>query len=127
MRIALNIILSFVILIQSIGFSVNSVTQLDDLWMHYQEHKTEHGDNLLTFLDLHYGSQQHEHEHEHPEHQDLPSQPSFQFQYTYLVDIKTFDLMVINPLENVQHNFGYSATFNSLLETDILQPPKALA
>lgn len=124
MRTSVGIILSFVIFIQSLGFNVNSLVQIDDLWSHYQEHKTEYGDDFLTFLDLHYGSQQEDHRDEHPEHQDLPSQFNLQFQLTYFVEPHSTDFLIHIPFETTQHHFGYAVNFTSLLETDILQPPK---
>ena len=127
MRLVLNLILSFVILVQSLGFNLHSLVQIDDLWSHYQEHKLEYGDSLISFLDLHYGSQQQEHQDEHPEHQDLPVQQSFHTHYTYFMVAKDYHLEIIPTAESIQHNFGYSANFKSLLETDILQPPRAIA
>jgi len=123
----LNSILSLIILLQSLGFNVNSLVQIDDLWSHYQEHKIEYGDSLLTFLDLHYGSQQEEHHDEHPEHQDLPTQQYAHTHLTYFAEAKDFTFNIISPIENIQHNFGYTNTFKSLLETDILQPPRRIA
>jgi len=121
-----NLILSFIILIQSLGFNPNTLRQLDDLWAHYQEHKIEYGDSLLTFLDLHYGSQQEEHEGEHPEHKDLPSQFLLSIQYTCLT-VDMFNFQFYQIPEAIQHNFGYSKSFTSLLETEILQPPRQTA
>lgn len=114
-------------LIQSLGISANSFLQLDDLWAHYLIHKAENGDNLLTFLDLHYGSQSKEHQDEHPEHKDLPVQTSSQMHYTYIVKIKDFNFDCLYPSNHIQHNFGYSLSFNSLLGTEILQPPRSLS
>lgn len=119
-------ILSFIIVIQSFGFNINSLTQLDELWEHYQEHKIEYGDSLLTFLDLHYGSLQQEHQDEHPEHQELPSQFSLHIQYTCFT-VENLNFQPYHVPESIQHNFGYSKSFTSLLETDILQPPRPLA
>jgi hypothetical protein len=127
MQKSLNLILSLVILVQSFGFNLYSLAQFDDLWSHYQEHKIEYGYNLLTFLDLHYGSQQQDHEHEHPEHQDLPSQQNLHMHYTFFVEIISSEFYLDIPFEEAKHNFGYSSLFTSLLETDILQPPKPLA
>jgi hypothetical protein len=124
MRTLLNNILSLIILLQSLGFNVNSLVQIDDLWSHYQEHKIEYGDTLLTFLDLHYGSQQQEHQDEHPEHQDLPTQQCSHIHFTYFAEAKDFNFDMAFTPENAKHNFGYSASFSSLTETDILQPPK---
>jgi hypothetical protein len=126
MQIVVSAILSFTILIQSIGFNIDSLVQLDDFWQHYQEHKEEDGDDFLTFLDLHYGSQQQEHKDEHPEHHDLPTQHCSHTHYTYFVEARDFSFDIISAPEHIQHNFGYSVLFNSLLETDILQPPKSL-
>lgn len=127
MQILLRFILSFFILIQSLGISGNSLFQLDDLWTHYLIHKAENGDSFLTFLDLHYGSKSKEHQDEHPEHQNLPLQTSSQIHYTYIVKVKDFNFDFLYPSKYIQHNFGYSVSFNSLLGTDILQPPKHLA
>lgn len=102
------------------------MVQIDDLWEHYQEHRTEYGDSLLTFLDLHYGSQHQDHQDEHPEHQDLPTQHNSLLHYTYFVEAKEFSLDMVFALENTKHNFGYTVNFSSLTETDILQPPKTL-
>jgi len=121
----INIVLSFFVLIQSFGLNLNTLAQLDDLWNHYQEHKIEYGDSLLTFLDLHYGSLQQEHQDEHQEHQDLPSQFTLNVHYTHF-SIENFNLQLYQIPESIQHNFGYSISFNSLLETEILQPPRQM-
>lgn len=127
MQKGLNLILSLIILLQSFGINLYSLAQFDELYLHYQEHKMEYGDNLVTFLDLHYGSQQQDHKHEHPEHQDLPSQQNLNIHYTFFVEIISSEFFLDILFEEVKHNFGYSSSFKSLLETDILQPPKPLA
>lgn len=99
---------------------------MDDFWEHFQEHRIEYGDSLLTFLDLHYGSQQQEHKDEHQEHQDLPSQFTLNIQYTHF-SVEHFSFQFYQISEFIQHNFGYQNSFTSLLETDILQPPRLMA
>ena len=127
MKMVLNIILSVFVCIQSLGFNVSSLTQLDKLWSHYQEHKTEYGDGIITFLDLHYGGQQQDHQDEHPEHQDLPVQQNPNVQHTFFINNNTsLDVSFVYLSKSIKHNFGYSEIFKSLLETDILQPPKTL-
>ena len=117
----LALIVSLVILVQSLGFTLNSIAQLDDFWSHYQEHQQEYGDNLITFLDLHYGSQKMEHEDEHSEHQDLPSQQNYQFQFTYFVEVAYSDNFFEIPALNIQHNFSYSAIFTSLFTINAIE------
>jgi hypothetical protein len=120
-------ILSFIILAQSFGLNLSGLAQMDDLWSHYQEHQEEYGDDLITFLDLHYGSQKGEHEDEHSGHQDLPSQHNIHIHFNYIVENVFSDYFIELPAIDIQHNFGYSAIFKSLLETEILQPPRTIA
>jgi hypothetical protein len=122
----ISIVLAFFVLIQSLGLNPSSFAQLDELWNHYQEHKVEYGDSFLTFLDLHYGSQQQEHQDEHPEHRDLPLQHCTHFHFTYFIKAEDFSFEIHYQIAIIEHNFIYKANFQSLLETDILQPPKSL-
>ena len=72
------ILLSSLILIQSINFSFDDVLQLDELIEHAQFHKQEYGDNFVVFLSKHYGELKAEHNEKHQEeqkdHEKLPFQ-----------------------------------------------------
>ncbi len=118
-------ILSFFISLQSFGINAQSLIGLDDFWSHYQTHQKEYGDDLLTFLDLHYGSGKTQHHNKHEEHKNLPFSDINSAQV--LIVFINFDEISIKPIEykTTKHsNFNYQDNYISTLLTEVFQPPK---
>ena len=119
-----HISLSFLIGLQSIGFTLVDVMQVDELYEHYQYHQKELGHDLLTFIDLHYGEQKEAHQEDHGGHEELP------FHHTSIsVNILFLDSSELDINRNlIPEKAGIPNTFNKLISflfiDEILQPPK---
>ena len=119
-----HIILSFLIGLQSIGFSLVDVMQVDELYEHYQYHQEELGHDLLTFIDLHYGEQKEAHQEDHKGHNDLPCHHT-----SISINILFLDSSELDINRNLIYEKADSPnTFNKLISflfiDEILQPPK---
>lgn len=113
--------------IQPMSLGILNFVNLPELVEHYQLHKTEYHNSVVEFLNLHYGTQKKAHEDEHQDHENLPFQQSqFTSSIFYFVASGIFNIDLIKPEEEIQHNFGYKLGFSFLSETDILQPPRQL-
>lgn len=118
-------ILSFFIAVQTIGVNVDSFSKFDDFWSHYQTHQKEYGDDLLSFLNLHYGSGKAKHEDKHEEHHNLPFGDINSAQV--LIVFLNFNEINVKPLEfktQKHSNFIYQEHYLSTLLGEIFQPPK---
>jgi hypothetical protein len=73
-----SILLSALLLLQSLHFGVSDLLQVDALLQHARYHQEEFGDSFLTFLSKHYGDQKAIHHHDQgekqPDHDQLPFQ-----------------------------------------------------
>lgn len=73
-----SIVMSGLILIQALDFTVDDIVQLDELLEHAEYHAEKYGDNLLVFISKHYGELKEQHNKEHQEekkdHEKLPFQ-----------------------------------------------------
>lgn len=118
-------ILSLLISIQSIGFSADSFAGLDDFWAHYQTHQQENGDDLLRFIDLHYGSGRAEHQDKHDEHEQLPFGDIHSVQVLIVfLNFSEINLKVVEFKTQKHSNFNYQEHYISALSTEVFQPPK---
>ncbi len=124
------ILLSSLILVQSINIDSGDILQLDELLEHAEFHKAEYGDNFFVFISKHYGELKAEHskkhQEEHKDHEQLP----FQCQ-GHLLTITAFvlqhsfsDSNAIEASDFTEANFHYLASLSSLHKKGLLQPPK---
>ena len=119
-----HISLSFLIGLQSIGFTLADVVQLDELYEHYQYHQKELGHDLLTFLDLHYGEHKEAHQEDHEGHEELPCHhTSISINILYL-DSSELDINGNLIYEKAGIPFTYDSLISFLFIDEILQPPK---
>ena len=120
----IQLFLSLLISLHSIGFTVVDIVQVDELYEHYQYHQKELGHDLLTFLDLHYGEHKEAHQEDHEGHEELP------FHHTLIsINILFLDNSVLDINKNIIYEkAGIPDTYNSLTSflfiDEILQPPK---
>lgn len=125
-----TILLSSVILIQSLYIDYDDVVQLDELIEHAQYHKVEYGDNFFVFISKHYGELKDDHRKNHQEeekdHQQLPFQC-----HDHIMTITVFVIqkhfLEIEALEYPEFkdtNFYYQSSFSTLHKKGLLQPPK---
>ncbi len=124
------ILLSSLILVQSINIDSGDILQLDELIEHAEFHKAEYGDNFFVFVSKHYGELKAEHskkhQEEHKDHEQLPFQcqghvltiTAFVLEHSLL---ETKSLEVSNGNET---NFHYLTSLSSLHKKSLLQPPK---
>ena len=130
MKTICSILLSFTILIQSVGFSLGDVIQIDEFISHAQYHSKHYGDTVLVFISKHYGNLKAEHNTKHQEekadHEQLPFQ-----QHSHVSSVSFFILNTIkedfnspefNSFET--HNFHYTSLKSSLYSKGLFQPPR---
>jgi hypothetical protein len=97
---------------------------------HAQFHKQEYGDNFFVFLSKHYGVLKVEHNKNHQEEQNDHEELPFQCQ-GHVSSVIAFisqnlqsysgDLEILDTTES---NFQYLNLYHSLLDKELLQPPK---
>ncbi|WP_224490166.1 hypothetical protein [Robertkochia flava] len=75
----LYIAMAGLITLQSMHMSLNDILSIGNLMEHASYHKDAYGDDLVSFIAKHYGSQQSDHmDSSHKDqHQDLPFQHAF--------------------------------------------------
>lgn len=124
------ILLSSLILLQSINIDTDDIMQLDELIEHAAFHKAEHGDDFFVFLSKHYGELKAEHSKKHQEEEKDHEQLPFQCQ-GHLLTITAFVLQqtfletnLLLGLNNVEANFHYQTSMSTLHKKGLLQPPK---
>lgn len=125
-----SILLSSIILLQSLGVRYTDIEQLDELIEHAQFHSEQYGDGLLVFLSKHYGELKAEHQRDHQEekndHEKLP--------FNHFSTSSSVADMVINPFKTELNHFEivafnvsffyYQEPISSLHAEGILQPPR---
>jgi hypothetical protein len=122
--------LSALMLIQSFNIGTDDILQLDELIEHAQFHKQEYGDGFFVFISKHYGQLKADHSKNHQEEEKDHEQLPFQCQghtatvITFLAqDLYSYsnDITLLNTTES---NFHYLNLYHSLLDKELLQPPK---
>lgn len=125
-----SIAISSLILVQSFNIHFNDIVELDELIEHAQFHAEEHGDNFFVFISKHYGELKAEHSQKHQEeqedHEELPFQHQFQ---TASLSVFVLNQAADYPLEidlvvDLDRNFFYQASYHSLAQEGLLQPPR---
>lgn len=125
-----SILLSIIILTQSMGISINDMVQIDEFIEHAQFHSEEHGDNFLDFVSKHYGSLKADHEKLHQDEQEDHEELPFQH-HSHLSSISIFILNaekgyvhLPDLVEFEDHNFYYQEPFSTLHSQGLIQPPR---
>ena len=126
-----TILLSSLMLLQSIHLGIADLVQLDELMEHARFHKQEYGDSFLTFLAKHYGDQKQDHEREHqdeqPEHEQLPFQqlPQHLMGHTHYFLAQRFTWKTLpEDQESQLHLFYYHLVSPGIFAEGIFQPPR---
>lgn len=126
-----SILLSSLMLLQSIHFGVADLIQLDDLLEHASYHQRQFGDSFLTFLSKHYGDQKEKHQQdpleEHPDHEQLPFQQIPQHtsgHFQFYVPGRLHWESVLDNGESQSHNFCYLSRTLTVHGDGIFQPPR---
>ena len=122
-----SILLSGLLLFQSLHLGIPDLAQLDELLEHAQYHHQQYGDSFLTFLTKHYGEQKPEHQQEHQEHEQLPFQ-HLPHQYTghmHYYMIQRFLWIGPSEIQESQlHLFHYHLRTPGVFEKGVFQPPR---
>ncbi len=124
MKKALVVILSFILLFQSLNFKITDVLMISNLVEHIKDHFKK-GDSVAEFIALHYGNKYGSHKDKDKEHQKLPfhSDTNSLYKINFLdFSDKTTNISTEYPSES--KHFIYVETFQNLLEHSIFQPPK---
>lgn len=125
-----SIVLSSVILLQSLGIHYDDIVQMDNLIQHAEFHNDRYGDNIIVFLSKHYGELKADHQREHQEekedHEKLPFND-----HSHITSVTAFVLDAfsteLNQLELSDYHppvFHYQAPSSSVHSEGILQPPR---
>lgn len=126
-----SILLSSLMLLQSLHLGISDLIQFDELLEHARYHQQEFGDSFLTFLSKHYGDQKEEHQQKHqeekPDHEQLPFQQTPQ-QISgstpfYVPGHLLWDHLQENR-ETQSHNFYYLSGWPEVYTDGIFQPPR---
>jgi hypothetical protein len=123
----ITILLSNLILLQSLNVDVESFSKLDVLLEHAQFHQEKYGDSFFEFLSEHYGTQDLLDKKEHKEHKDLPFKHS-----THNCTHHITDFSLSNTLFEIKNNifleskpnYSYRESLSFFEKTSIFQPPK---
>jgi len=124
MNLIVHISLSFLISLQSIGFSIADIVKVSELYEHYEYHQEEYGHDLLTFFDLHYGEQKQDHQEDHKGHEELPCHHTFISVNFLFLDNSEFDIDKNLVFEKADVPSTYQTLISFLYIDEILQPPK---
>ncbi|GGG40545.1 hypothetical protein GCM10011414_07560 [Croceivirga lutea] len=130
MQRLITILLTTVILLQSINIQINDLIEIDELIEHYTFHNKAYGDSFVEFVSKHYGELKTEHSQKHKEeqsdHEKLP------FQHTGYA-FSTLDFVVSSgfPFHSLMEAsitkeayFHYQISYSFDLTYGLLQPPK---
>ncbi len=127
----LSIVLSSLLLLQSLHLSVTDLVQLDELLEHASYHRQAFGDSFLTFLDKHYGSQKADHEKNHQEeqhdHEQLPFQqvPHQLLGQTHFLISQRFLWNTPQEAKETQmHQYHYLLQASGIFSGSVFQPPR---
>tara|TARA_R110001592_G_scaffold225913_1_gene481882 strand:+ start:1221 stop:1601 length:381 start_codon:yes stop_codon:yes gene_type:complete len=118
------ILLSNLILLQSLNVDVESFSKLNVLLEHAQFHQEKYGDNFFEFLSQHYGNQD---LLAKKEHKDLPFKHT-----THNCTHHITDFSLSNTLFEIKNNivleskpnYSYKESLSFFEKPSIFQPPK---
>ncbi|WP_299337860.1 hypothetical protein [uncultured Psychroserpens sp.] len=123
------ILLSSLVLVQSLRIDYDDIAQLDELIEHAQFHQAEYGDNFLVFISKHYGELKDEHSQNHQEEKTDHEQLPFQCQdhmvviTAFVIQAHSSELEVIELFEMKDSNFYYRSSLSTLHKKGLFQPP----
>ena len=126
-----SILLSALVLLQSVRLDMGDLAQLDELIEHARFHADKYGDNFLVFLSKHYGDLQNDHKQAHQEEQSQHEKLPFSHQSCqhlvadFLISGRTITLVKTTPALDSSRGFHYQETYASFERFDIFQPPRA--
>ena len=121
------ILLSNLILFQSLNIDLDFFPKIKVLLEHAQYHQDKYGDTFLEFLSEHYGDKELSSNTEHKEHKDLPFKKSSKT-CNHLISDFSFNIIVFKlkskMVINTKPNYFYKDSFSLHEKHSIFQPPK---
>jgi len=123
----ITILLSNLILLQSLNIDVASFSKLNVLLEHAQFHQEKYGDSFFEFLSEHYGNQNLLAKKEHKEHKDLPFKQNTHNCTHHITDFSfntTFFEIKNNVFLESKPNYSYKESLSFFEKPSIFQPPK---
>ena len=117
--------MSFTILIQSFNFEVSDISNISVLANHISEH-LDRGDNIVDFIDLHYGNKLKSHQDKDSEHKKLPFKHHHIDSNSHLLYILKSDTLNISSVKSftMVHNFNYKEPTSNSYINRFFQPPQ---
>lgn len=124
MKKAIVIIVSFLILIQSMQIKPIDVLSIDDLFVHINEHLNE-GNNIFEFYNLHFGKEAKDHIPKDCNHNQLPFHHQFDSNHVFLshtfMPLKNSDNTDFYPKKTA--SFYYINHYFFIAGNTLIQPP----
>lgn len=121
------ILLSNMILLQSLNINFETFSKLNVLLEHAQFHQEKYGDSFIEFLYKHYGDQKISENLNHKEHKDLPFKNNSNH-FNHLVSILEINVEKFNLKKQKtllsKSNFFYKESYTNFEKPSIFQPPK---
>ena len=128
---AISLFLSLLLLLQSARISFADLVRLDELIEHARYHQQQFGDNFLTFLSKHYGSQKEDHSRNHreekPQHEQLPFQQLAHMTGAYAFTLRQPLPELVFPPDypgDRQPGFFYFRPGSAGFKSGVFQPPR---
>lgn len=120
------ILLSNLILLQSLNIGLEDFSKIKVLVKHAQYHQETYGDSFIDFLVEHYGNDKYVAKN-HKEHEKLPFKDSSKnchhLTAPFTLSTQTFEIRNNLVLET-QQNYFYKKLYSFLEKPSVFQPPK---
>lgn len=120
------ILLSNLILLQSLNIGLETFSKINVLIEHAQFHQETYGDTFTDFLIEHYGDKEIITK-KHKEHGDLPFKQDC-VNHNHLPSVFTLNTQIFELKETlaiqIQQNYFYKESFSLVEKSSIFQPPK---
>lgn len=127
-----SIVLSLLILFQSLCLDMNDFTHIDELLEHAEFHTKKYGDDFFVFISKHYGKLKKAHgkqrKEEKKEHEELPfNHHCYSHVYSdFVLNHLDFMNLQTEPVPDSITDFYYLENYSFTEKFDIFQPPKHL-
>ena len=123
-----SLILSSLILVQSLNISFEDISKLNVLLEHAEFHQQKYGDSFFEFLSEHYGEKTSDISNKHKEHKDLPfkhdSNTHNNLNWTIVLNGLFIELKNTAILTASKANFFYKESISIFEKQSVFQPPK---
>ena len=120
------LILSTLILMQSLNIDLESFSKINVLIKHAQFHQETYGDSFLDFLNEHYGDEKNASKN-HKEHGNLPFKKDCvnhnHIPTVFTLNTQIFELKQTLAIQILQ-NYFYKESYSLVEKSSIFQPPK---